>query len=76
MLCTLWETDDKVSSAVVPAIYHAILDTESAPGKIDVPRALQQHKISTLNSRQHGHPAHWAPFIYHGRIGCEGQSAK
>jgi len=64
----LWETDDKVSSAVVPAIYHAILDTESASGKIDVPRALQQHKISTLNSRQHGHPAHWAPFIYHGRI--------
>ncbi|MCH8852941.1 MAG: CHAT domain-containing protein [Planctomycetes bacterium] len=76
VLCTLWETGDKVSSSVVPAIYHAILDTESAPGRSDVPRALQDYKKSMLRSPSHGHPAHWASFIYHGRIWRERAKGK
>lgn len=68
VLCTLWETGDLLSASVVPAIYDVMLSNESAPARINVPRALQRYKTSVLDSPRLGHPVNWTPFIYHGRL--------
>jgi CHAT domain-containing protein len=57
-LATLWYVDDASSGQLMAEFYRHLAE----PGTSRA-RALQQAQLALLATRQHRHPAYWAPFV-------------
>ena len=69
VICTTMDTPDRAARDAMPTLYYALLTSDAPPGaSADVPKALQEFKLSFLTSPMSGHPSLWAPWVYHGRV--------
>jgi CHAT domain-containing protein len=57
-LATLWYVDDASSGRVMGEFYRQLAEPGTSRG-----RALQHAQLALIASREHRHPAYWAPFV-------------